>query len=459
MRRSLILIVVALAYCCPFSASEAQTITVKTSATEVGVNEEFIVTVEVIGSPTTPLFAAQAVLDLGAGFEVIGGTNLGVSLDSRWLTGVKTLPTPNQLDVAVTMGGSKEPCVDACRVVRIRSRYTTSGSKQIRFNQFLTTAVEPVTLQEVTFSDFIEPPAITVSGGATTTDTTPPVITLKNPSLMSVEAGGTYVEPGATATDDVDGAVEVEIGGDVVEPGLSVGTVFDVTYDAIDVAGNLAQQVVRTVTIIDTIPPQITRNNPEVGTVEAGSAYIDPGASAIDIAEGVVAVVTSGDTVDPAAPVGTVFVVAYDAVDSSGNIAVQVTRSITVVDTTGPVITLLGQESSTVVQGEVFDDPGATAFDNADGVLTVTVGGSTVDTLAAIGTNFIITYDAVDSSGNHATQLMRTVVIVPADTIPGDFSGDGKVDATDFLALLNGWGTTYNSSHFLDLLNNWGVGI
>ena len=46
-------------------------------------------------------------------------------------------------------------------------------------------------------------------------DTTPPVITLLGESPMTVEQGQAYEEPGATAEDDVDGAVEVIIEGEV----------------------------------------------------------------------------------------------------------------------------------------------------------------------------------------------------------------------------------------------------
>ena len=66
-------------------------------------------------------------------------------------------------------------------------------------------------------------------------DTTPPVITLKGDNPVILTVGDTYVEPGATATDDRDGNVSVTVSGnvDTKTPGK-----YTVTYRAVDAAGN-----------------------------------------------------------------------------------------------------------------------------------------------------------------------------------------------------------------------------
>ncbi|MBD3789469.1 MAG: DUF5011 domain-containing protein, partial [Campylobacterales bacterium] len=46
-------------------------------------------------------------------------------------------------------------------------------------------------------------------------DTTPPVITLNGANPMSVNKGAAFVDPGASATDDVDGSVDVKVSGTV----------------------------------------------------------------------------------------------------------------------------------------------------------------------------------------------------------------------------------------------------
>jgi hypothetical protein len=82
----------------------------------------------------------------------------------------------------------------------------------------------------------------------------PPVITLLGESEMVLECGmDTFVDPGATAVDIFGSDVTVVIGGDTIDP-RQPGT-YTVTYDAIDNTGNAAEQVVRTVIVQDTIPP------------------------------------------------------------------------------------------------------------------------------------------------------------------------------------------------------------
>ena len=75
-----------------------------------------------------------------------------------------------------------------------------------------------------------------------------------------------------------------------------------------------------------------------------------------------------------------------------------------IVDTTAPVITLLGDDTVTVEVGSVYTDAGATAIDNYDGDITssiVTV--NPVDT-NAVGT-YIVTYNVSDVSGNAALEV------------------------------------------------------
>ena len=75
-----------------------------------------------------------------------------------------------------------------------------------------------------------------------------------------------------------------------------------------------------------------------------------------------------------------------------------VTRTVTVVDTTAPVVTVTGDTSVTVELGSTYSDAGATA----DGGETVTTSGS-VDT-STVGT-YTITYSATDAAGNETSVL------------------------------------------------------
>ncbi|MDA9215809.1 DUF5011 domain-containing protein, partial [Flavobacteriaceae bacterium] len=103
-----------------------------------------------------------------------------------------------------------------------------------------------------------------------------------------------------------------------------------------------------------------------------------------------------------------VYSVTYNVSDTSGNVAAEVTRTVNVVDTTVPVITLLGEDPVTIVVGDTYTDAGATATDTYDGDITssiVTV--STVNT-AIVGV-YSVTYNVSDANGNAAIEVTRTV--------------------------------------------------
>ena len=160
-------------------------------------------------------------------------------------------------------------------------------------------------------------------GGGGTPDTVAPVISIIGSDPMDVIKGTTFVDPGATALDAVDGSVTVTSSG-VVDT-TTVGA-YAVTYTATDAAGNVAT-LTRTVNVVlDTGAPVITLNGASAEIVIKNSVYVDPGATATDAIDGAITVVTSG-TVDTTA-VG-IYTITYTATDSSGNITTA-TRIITV---------------------------------------------------------------------------------------------------------------------------------
>ena len=88
-----------------------------------------------------------------------------------------------------------------------------------------------------------------VVGGTGGGDTTAPVITLNGEAMINVMLGDTFTDPGATATDDVDGdlTANIMVGGDTVDTNTE-GT-YIITYNVSDAAGNAAAQVSRTVVV------------------------------------------------------------------------------------------------------------------------------------------------------------------------------------------------------------------
>jgi hypothetical protein len=161
-----------------------------------------------------------------------------------------------------------------------------------------------------------------------------PVITMIEGD-KTIEFGTTYVDAGATATDNRD----VTITGNIISTSTINSAVlgdYTVVYNVTDAAGNVALPITRNVHIVDTTDPIIDLNGVSPMTIAQGSVWTDPG----------VAISDNYYTIDPATVVigGTVdtntlgaYPLTYDITDGSGNSAVQVPRIVNVTDQTAPV--------------------------------------------------------------------------------------------------------------------------
>jgi hypothetical protein len=169
-------------------------------------------------------------------------------------------------------------------------------------------------------------------------------------------------------------------------------------------------------------PPVVTLIGANPLTNECHAAFTDPGATASDTSADSLGV-TANSTVNPDA-VGT-YTINYSATDPSGNSATN-TRTVYIVDTTPPVVALIGDNPLTNAVHTAFTDPGATAGDACAGSLSVTP----VNTVnpSAVGT-YTNSYTATDPSGNSAT-ITRTVYIVPGENVAG------CVEITDSFTIL-----------------------
>lgn len=113
------------------------------------------------------------------------------------------------------------------------------------------------------------------------------------------------------------------------------------TYDYTDTNSNVATQVTRIVNVVDTTVPVITLTGSGIVTIVKNAAYIDAGSTALDNLDGDISgSITSSGVVDTST-IGS-YTVEYDVVDASGNVAIQVTRTVNVVSGDIPVITLTG---------------------------------------------------------------------------------------------------------------------
>ena len=247
----------------------------------------------------------------------------------------------------------------------------------------------------------------------TVADLTPPVITLKGGSELQITKGTTYVEPGYNATDNIDGNITnmVVVTGTV---DTSMAGTYTISYDVTDGAGNAAITQNRTITVMgDDTPPTITLKGQQAITIEGHAEYVEPGYTATDDIDGNIT-----DMVIVTGTVNTVvldtYTLNYDVSDSSGNAAITQNRTITVVDTTPPVITLKGGSELQITKGTTYVEPGYTAIDNIDGNITglvVVTGSVDASTLGM----YTISYEVTDGAGNAATKVLTVTVVL--DTV------------------------------------------
>jgi hypothetical protein len=155
----------------------------------------------------------------------------------------------------------------------------------------------------------------------------------------------------------------------------------------------------------------------------AAALYVDPGATASDVCQGDL----SGDVVaDGNVDTGVVgtYTVTYTVADAAGNAAAAVVRTVNVVNTSMPVITLNGESLVTIDCLGSYEELGATAVDACEGDLTaaIEVGGDAVD--ANVPGVYVVNFNVTDGAGNWAQTAQRTVVVAdndgPVVTLLGD---------------------------------------
>lgn len=122
------------------------------------------------------------------------------------------------------------------------------------------------------------------------------------------------------------------------------------------------------------------------------------------------------------------YTLTYTAVDANGNTN-STTRTVVVVDTSAPTVTLNSDNPLTNECHVDFTDPGATAEDACAGSLSVTVSGS-VDTTTPGA--YTLTYTADDGNGN-TNSTTRTVVVTDTLAPTLDYPTNIVVDFNDEL--------------------------
>ena len=188
------------------------------------------------------------------------------------------------------------------------------------------------------------------------------------------------------------------------------------------------------------ITPMVTIPAPTVPTVVArttGSITFESGATlALNIGtptSGSYTLVTADDGITGTPELETP-ISGYTLKKSSDNKSL----ILDLIDTTKPVITLIGASSVNVDYGASYADLGATVDDNKDGSRSLNGVGS-VNTL--VPGSYTITFNAMDAAGNVADTVTRTVVVGAAPVTDGYglyLSNNSLPAGTAFDAKVNG---------------------
>jgi len=231
-------------------------------------------------------------------------------------------------------------------------------------------------------------------------DKVKPVITLQGDLVYHTTLGQPYVDPGFTATDNIEGDISSRV---VVGPIPDISKLgyYKVKYYVTDNYGNVSDTAYRLVQVeINTIQPTLELLGPTNITMEVYSSFNETGYTAKDFQGNLLnQYVVRGGNLDTA-KLGT-YTVLYSVTDAFNNKATA-SRTITVVDTKKPVISSrLG--SDTVIH-EI-----KTAFEDNDYIKVTDNYWKDVNFARTGGTIninkraiYYLQYGAVDGSGNIA---------------------------------------------------------
>jgi choice-of-anchor A domain-containing protein len=274
--------------------------------------------------------------------------------------------------------------------------------------------------------------AASCTGVVTVVDQIAPVVTLNGPANHPQECNrnALYSDPGATATDLCSGSMPSPSRTGVVN--MAQPNTYTLTYTSTDAAGNRGTAT-RTVPVTDTQAPSLTLLGTATVVSECGTEFSDPGASSFDQCAGNLPITRTG-TLNTSRPGA--YPLRYSAKDPSNNASPERTRTVNVVDTLKPTVSVLGPLSQAVECGGPYVDPGARGSDQCAGTVPATPNG--VVNPNVLGT-YAITYTARDLWGNEsAPSPQRTVTV--SDTLPPTITLNGS--ATERLEC----GATYRDS-------------
>ena len=228
-----------------------------------------------------------------------------------------------------------------------------------------------------------------------------------------------------TAQDTCDDDPVVTEVGDVTVPGTCPGSYTRTkTWRASDCAGNQSAAVTQTITVADTTPPVLSGEGADA-TIECPEAPVFTPPAGADLCDPNVIVREVADvTIPGSCPGSYTRTKTWRATDCAGNEATAVDQTITVVDTTAPVIS--GQGADATIEcpaAPVFTAPVALDACDANPVVSVVSDVTTPGVCAGVYRR-TVTWKATDCTGNNSTTLSQTITVVdttrPLITCPPD---------------------------------------
>ncbi len=262
-------------------------------------------------------------------------------------------------------------------------------------------------------------------------DTMKPGITVPEP--YATEATATLTPLGrdeygiATSTD-----------GDITDDAPATFPVGDtiIIWTATD-ANGLSSTAEQTIRIADTTKPDITAPANVSKEATGPTTPVAVGqATATDLVDNALEITRNPQTNDFAVGEHTI---TWKATDASGNFATA-TQTVTITDTTQPVIALTGANPQIIEFGDEYIELEATATDRVDDDLELTgrmvIAGDEVIT-DRVG-EYTVTYDVSDAAGNPAEQKTRTVRVTdttaPGITAPEPYATEAIAEQTPLTA-------------------------
>ena len=253
-------------------------------------------------------------------------------------------------------------------------------------------------------------------------DTIAPTIVFLGGDTVKTEVLEVYKDNDVVIADNYDVSPTIKKYGTFAFPANIPDTLgyFTIWYKAWDHSGNI-DSALRVIHVVDSKAPVISMKGPDTVRVEVYNSYNDTDVSISDNYDKAPMLSHNGNLKNFKTDSLGYFTLWYKGLDHSGN-KDSITRTIMVIDTIAPVITLKGKDSAFVFMDSTYSDLGYVVSDNYDKKPKVDTSGNYINTLAE-GV-FTLAYHAKDQSANGSISVNRIITVLK-DTTSHDTTGSG----------------------------------